>query len=191
MCKKIKKRNLEKKDKKRNWVFKILITNPEYWIWIVYMIIASSSFIVGAINSGKDVFIGGTLYYISMSIIAPMFVDFLIENIELKKNKEQNLFLTRKTIVLGICVACLILCFIFISTTLKNNMWLQLVMLAISIVVSLYMFCLNRLYLQYDEYKDLDDKPYADDINETVKDLSEKQDNIQSVKNEKGDEIKL
>lgn len=180
-----------KKDKKKNWVFKILFTNPEYWIWMVYMLIASTSFIVDAIDLGERVFDNGTLYYISMSIIAPMFIDFLIENIELKKNKEQNLFLTRKTIVLGICVASFILSFIFSATLLRSNMWLQIILFVFSMVVSLYMFCLNRLYLQYDDYKDLDDRPYAEEINETVNELSDKQDNIKSITNEKGEEIKL
>ena len=191
MCKKIKKSKLDKKGKKRNWVIKILITNPENLIWIVYILIASISFIIGIIDTGKEIFHGGTLFYISMSIVAPLFIDFLIQNIESKKNKIDNKFLRRKTITLGISVACLILSFIFITTHLCNNILLQIIMFVISIALSLYMFCLNKLDLRYDEYKGLDDKPYADEINDKVTELSEKQNNLQSVKNNNGKDIKL
>lgn len=188
MCKK-RKSKIDKKT--RNYVLKILLTNPENLIWVVYILIASISFIIGFVDTGKEIFNGGTLFYISMSIIAPLFIDFLIQNIESKKNKIDNKFLKRKTITLGISVACLILSFIFITTHLYNNIVLQISMFIISIALSLYMFCLNKLYLRYDEYKELDDKPYADEINDKVNELSKKQNDLQSVKNNNGKDIKL
>lgn len=189
MCKK--KNYTEKNNSKKNRVLKILITNPENLIWIVYILITSTSFIIGIINTGKEIFNGGTLFYISMSIVAPLFIDFLIQNIESKKSKNDNKFLRRKTITLGISVACLILSFIFITTRLCDNILLQIVMFVVSIALSLYMFCLNKLYLRYDEYKGLDDKPYVDEINDSVNELTNKQDKIQSVKNAQGEDIKL
>ena len=180
-----------RKGKKKKYVFNILSTNPEYWIWVVYMLIASISFIIGVLNTGVKAFCGGTLYYISMSIIAPLLIDFLIQNIESKKYKIENKFLKRKTIALGVCVASIIIFIILIETWLRDCIWLQIIMLILSMLISLYMFCLNRLYLRYEEYMSLDDKSYEEEIRATAQKLSEQQQNLQSVKNDKGDEIKL
>lgn len=172
------------------YVFSILIKNPEYTIWCVYILIASISFIIGMIEDCESEIEKGSLYFISMSIIAPLFIDFLILNVETRKFKIENYFLTRKTITLGLCCCILFLDFIFILTKLKSNIGFQIIMYVLSIVLSLYMFCLNKLHLRYDEFSQLDDKPYHDEINEKSQELSELKDKTKII-NDEGKEIKL
>ena len=177
------------KDKEKS-VFHILFTNPEYFIWFAYILIASSSFFIGVLNNGVNEFASGSLYFISMSIIAPLFIDFLIFTVEIKKSQQKPLFLTRKTITLGLCVFILFLCFIFLMTKLKTNIVFQIILFTGSIVLSLYMFCLNKLHFRYEEYKKLDDIPYHEEINKQSK-IFAKQKNNQKIKNNEGREIKL
>ena len=178
------------KKREEKHVFHILCTNPEYLIWFAYILIASSSFFIGLINNGIKEFESGSLYFISMSIIAPLFIDFLIFSVEIKKFQQKYLFLTRKTITLGICVLILFLCFIFLVTALNTNIYLQIILFISSIVLSLYMFCLNKLHFRYEEYKQLDDTPYHSEINQQSKKLSEQKNNVKITNNE-GKEIKL
>lgn len=185
---------MEKKEKtkgEKKYVLGILKTNPENLIWIAYIFIASISFIISIINIGLEEFKNGPFYYISMSIVAPLLIDFLIQTIESKKSGTHVMFLGRKITILVIGVIHLFLSFIFVLTRLCDIIWLQSVMLFVSILLSLYMFCLNKLHLRYEEYKGLDDKSYADEMKEKVNELSEKPDNIKSVKNDKGEDIKL
>lgn len=178
------------KGKSEKFVFHILRTNPEYYIWFAYILIASLSFIIGLINYGIVEFEKGSLYFISMSIIAPLFIDFIILTVEIKKFKQENHFLTRKTITLGVCVLILILCFIFLMTELKSNILIQIILFIFSIILSLYMFCLNKISLRYEEYCQLDDISYHEQINNESNKLSEQKDEI-IIKNSTGKEIKL
>lgn len=178
------------KNKRETIVFHMLIKNPEYWIWFTYILIASLSFVVGLIDKRGREFASGPLYFISMSIIAPLFIDFIINRVEIKKYQQEDHFLTRKTLTLGACVLILILCFIFLKTKLVSNVYLQLVLFVSAIVLSLYMFCLNKLPLRYDEYSGLDDVPYHLQINEEAKKLLEQNINYE-IKNSEGKEIKL
>lgn len=179
----------ETKEKKKK-VFSILKLNPANCIWIAHIIIASISAIIGLINDCESVFAKGEFYYISISIISPLLVDFVIQNLEYKLQQVDNKFLTRKTITLGISIIVLVVCFILMSTHLLSSIIAQLLIYLLSAGLSLYMFCLQKLIFYYDEYKDLDDAPYHKEINKKSEILAEKKDTIK-VLNDNGKEIKL
>ena len=179
-----------KKPKKHIFAFQILLKEKEYCIWFAYIIVALLSFFIGLIINKMKEFESGPLYLIAISITAPLFFDYLIYTVEIKKFKLRAQFLTRKVVALSCCGVLLFICFLFYATPIKSIIWLQFIVLVLSIILSLYMFCLNKLHLRYDEFAELDERTYTEEINDTVKELKEKQSNIE-CKNDKGVNIKL
>lgn len=179
-----------KKDKNKKKVLGIMISHPENLMWVIYLLLASLSGIIGIINHGLDYFNTGDLYFISISIIAPLLADFIIQNLEYKLQKVDNKFLTRKTLTLGACIIVLVLCIIGLVTNLKSSIVFQLLCYVVSIGISLYMFCLQKLYLYGGEYNHLDDTPYHENINQESEQIQEEQKNLTSIKND-DKEIKL
>ena len=179
-----------KKDKNKKKVLGIMISHPENLMWIVYLLLASLSGVIGIINHGLEYFNTGDIYFISISIIAPLLADFIIQNLEYKLQKVDNKFLTRKTLTLGACIIVLVLCIIGLVTVLINSIFFQILCYVISIGISLYMFCLQKLYLYGGEYNHLDDTPYHENIKQESEQIQEEQRNLTSIKNE-DKEIKL
>ena len=179
--------------KKHKRVFSILKTHNENLLWLLYILLASLAGIIGLINNQLQVFEKGDFYFIALSIISPLLVDFIIQNLELKLRNEDHHFLKRKTITIGLSISVIIL--IIIGLNIKANIIIhiifQIILYLISVIMSLYMFCLQKLTLYGDEYKELDDKAYDDEIKKETMQLIEKQDNLTKIENEDGKEIKL
>lgn len=183
-----------KKECKNRYVFSAIKTHKENILWILYLVLASVSGIIGFLDRGLNVLESREVYFLSLSILAPLFVDFLIQNLEFKLGNASNRFLKRKTITLGLCMFVMILIIIGLCTKFNSLIFhiiFQIIIYITSVILSLYMFCLQKLILYGTEYSELDDKTYAEEINEASKNLSKKQKNIKKIENDEGKEIKL
>lgn len=178
----------EPKDKKL-FTLRILIDHIENWMWLLYILLASVSAIIHVFDKGF-IFDNGELLFISMSIIAPLLVDFVIENLEYKEKNEQHKFLKKKSMAIGMCLLILIMSFIFLQTRLKSSLITQFIIYFISIGTSLYMFCLQKLVVHYEEYKGMDDIPYDQQIKKGSEELINNK-NIDVFQDNDGKEIKL
>ena len=152
---------MKKSKDKKLFALRILIDHCENWMWLLYILLASVSAIIHIFNNGF-VFDNGELLFISMSIIAPLLVDFVIENLEYREKNEQHKFLKKKSMAIGICLLILIMSFVFLQTNLKRSLITQLIIYFISIGTSLYMFCLQKLAVHYEEYKEMNTTELAE-----------------------------
>lgn len=179
--------------KKHKNVFSVLKVHNENILWLLYIILASLTGIIGFCNTGILVFKNNEIYFISLSIISPLLVDFIIQNLENKLGKHGNRFLKRKTMTIGISLFIIMLIIIGLCVTFNDifHIVFQSLIYLSSIILSLYMFCLQKLILYGDEYKEFDDKSYDEEIKSETDILIEKQNNISKIENDDGKEIKL
>ena len=180
---------MKKSKDKKLFALRILIDHCENWMWLLYILLASVSAIIHIFNNGF-VFDNGELLFISMSIIAPLLVDFVIENLEYREKNEQHKFLKKKSMAIGICLLILIMSFVFLQTNLKRSLITQLIIYFISIGTSLYMFCLQKLAVHYEEYKEMDDISYDQQIKKGSEELINNK-NLDVFHDDDGKEIKL
>ena len=65
MCLYLKNEDMQmRKDKNKKKVLGIMINHPENLMWIVYLLLASLSGIIGIINHGLDYFNTGDIYFV-------------------------------------------------------------------------------------------------------------------------------
>jgi len=180
-------------NRERKKVFSVLITHNENFLWLLYIFVASLSGVIGLSNNGVDYFYSKEMYFISLSIISPLLVDFIIQNLEYKKQNISNRFLKRKTLTIGISFFVIILIILGLCIRMNNliHIILQSLIFITAVILSLYMFCLQKLILYGDEYSELDDKSYNEEINSKGNELSKQQKKLKNLKNESGRKIKL
>lgn len=134
-----------------------------FFIWFIFAVIFSNLGVILSIFCNSSIWTDhlnmGNLYLIAIAInassISLMFIDIILD--QSLKFKEYKI-VSCALIILFMSV----MAYMF-SSVIKNRVntpnidYKQIILYVLSISLSIYVFCINYLYLDYDNYKDLED----------------------------------
>ncbi|MFH1216666.1 MAG: hypothetical protein V1706_09215 [Pseudomonadota bacterium] len=146
-----------------------------FFIWILYILIVGNLGSIFSIffseTSSQETLMhlmtNGSFFLFSITLLAASLSDFFIEFITCKENIK---FKTIKITATSLSVIIILFLAGFfthqINISIKNkcesNIETQILFTAISVILAIYIFCVNHLYLDYDEYQDIEDKKIDD-----------------------------
>ena len=133
----------------------------------------------------------GGLIVAAISTCAPFIAEIFSEILVDKKNNEKSKFLSYK-ILSGLVnvLWVIVLCFLWIGIY-KDKVRLQIILYAISLIISFYMYCVGKMEKHMDVTAEYDDSDYLVKENNSVLTLSDESSNAQSFEVKGKGEIKL
>lgn len=155
-------------------------------------------------NEIKENFEQGIIYIFSITLLIPVTTDIIISLISQSRRKEfmerfkmieekKLLPIIKKYsienilhIIYGFSSIIIFLSLLFYSSSLKGNVFIQVIVAIFTVYLSLYYFCLNMLTHYPEQYSG-----YNDDENNSMNELNSKVKEADSFMADDGSEVKL
>ena len=145
--------------------FKIVGREALYLLWPVFIVIFGfanilTGFLLGDSGAWSDAFEQGQVYLFAISVCAPFSATHILDIIVKIKNQLK----INCVVIKGVSILINVI-FIYVNISLwtgihKNNIIIQLILLALTIIFSFYMFCTQGLDNHPDILESCNDKPY-------------------------------
>lgn len=188
------KRSNESKSTKRKIIapFELLKVEKIYWVWGVSFLISFASIIVDFLNSElPSAFEQGAFYATCLAVIAPYFLDFIVDYCQLSKMGKKENFSTYKSWTFVLSIGCVFFLIVFYITKCRTNSVLQVISTLIVAAVSFYTYLVYKMEAHPILMKQYEDIPYAVAENKSVNDLSRSAQKAKKYETESGEEVKL
>lgn len=172
--------------------FQVLKIEKIYYVWIVSFLISFSSIIVEILNGNtSSVFNQGAFFATCIAVVAPFFLDFVVDYSHTNRKEKKESFSTYKAWVFFISIAILFLLIVFYITKCKSNSLLQIIT---TVTVALLSFYSNLVYKMEDHMILMDiykDTSYAIAENNEINKLNKKAKKLKNIVDSNGEEVKL
>ena len=160
--------------------FRLLIKEKTYWFWPIFILLFGFlNIIVGLLSGEKSyilqIFSDGQVYLFSLSVCAPFVTTFALNFIVRRKNKQDYSCITIKMVSILINIIFIIINVSLWNGVHKTTIWIQGIILLLTIIFATYMFCIQELDNHPDILRECDDETYLDKENTRKNKTSEKE----------------
>lgn len=172
--------------------FEVLRVEKIYYIWFLSLAISFAGIILDCLNKNADAaFSNGTFYGTGIAVIAPFFVDFIVDYQSSHRKQKEETFSTYKSwSFLASLVVVFILVLLFRSDY-RTSKCFQIICTVMVTTVSFYSYLVYKMADHLILMEQYSDRPYVEEENRVVKQLSRKAKRTKRVTNSDGKEVKL
>ena len=187
--------------------FKILTKDSVLWLWIITTLLAGFFTVFTDLLLGKpvsEVINQGIIYIFSITLLIPVISDSIIylcsedkkleAEVKFKYNSEKKLLpiinkysITKYlALILFFDIMVMLVSILLYAGTYKSNVWIQCMIGVVSLYITFYYFCLNRVSQYPQNYNE-----YIQNENKGIETLEAKEQKASSFTNDNGNEVTL
>ncbi len=187
--------------------FEILIKDSVLWLWIITTLLAGFFTVFTDLLLGKPVSAvinQGIIYIFSITLLIPVISDSIIylcsedkkleAEVKFKHNNERKLLpiikkysiTTYLALILFFDIMVMLVSILLYAGTYKSNVWIQCMIGVVSLYITFYYFCLNRVSQYPQNYNE-----YIQNENRGIEVLEAKEQEASSFTNDNGNEVTL
>ena len=174
--------------------FHIIKKEKAYIGWIVFTLMFGLLNIWGGLliygfDNVVDAFMEGTGYTFAISICAPLVADILLNLIVDKKNGDKIQWLSYKLISVFFDIVFIFITALLWCGVLRGSLITQIIIGLISLILSLYIYCVSQMAKHHDIMDQYDDVEYNYLEKEyiRIKDLDANASNLEKIESESGE----
>lgn len=172
--------------------FRLLWIEKIYFTWVFILLISYAGCFVDLLNGEiGDSLPKGILYSTSFAVLAPFTIEFSVDYLNIRRSGRKEMFSGYKAWALVICSVSIFTLLILYATNAKSNVWLQVILTVFVSVLSFYTHLISKMEDHPQLFYDCVDVPYDIAEKRIVEELCAQANEVTSVNNGSGKEVKL
>ena len=172
--------------------FLILKVEKMYYSWIASFVISFTSIIVDLINGNiENSIMQGAFYSTCIALLAPFFVEFLVEYRVSSRAQRTEKYTTYKSASLSVCFVVLLLLCVLYSTVAKTDRLIQIAFTVLVGFLSFYLYLVSKMDAHPTLLINYEDISYVEAEQNVLDQMTTEAQMLTSVEVAKGVEVKL